>query len=196
MKNIIFLFIILALYSSVLSSKVCASWVIPKEQWTPQAKLWLSRGMVAEAGWTANRDHAAIAFVLARRWKNAVTRYQNLKFLDVIRRYCSALDFKMRSISGRQIWLRTLGFDLQKPIGWPEKKVSWENHKIRWKKILTMSELWVHNKIIDPCGGKAWHWGSPEDLPKGKMTRIDCGKTLNVFYGLKGVQWKKIVNIE
>ncbi|MDD9945041.1 MAG: hypothetical protein OXU20_28620 [Myxococcales bacterium] len=156
---------------------------VPTSQWTPDTHLWLSRAMVAEAGWQAETDHVAIAHVLARRWRRAVERWPTLRFIDVIRNYCAGLGDYRRTLTRRQRWLRSLDFQLSEPSGWP-RAISWDHHVPLWQSALRRSHLWVQGLLRDPCGGRAWHWGGVIDSPHGRMEAVDCGETLNTFYGI------------
>lgn len=156
---------------------------VPAGQWTPDTHIWLARAMVAEAGWHSNRDHVAIAHVLARRWHRARDRWPTLRFLDVIRNYCAGLGDYRRSLTPRQKWLRALDFEVARPSGWP-RRVSWKKHSRYWRGALKRSQRWAAGAIKDPCRGKAWHWGGTIDSPYGRMVAVDCGETRNTFYGM------------
>lgn len=171
----------LVLASSSVSAKRPAP--LPSEQWTPRAHLWLSRGLVAEAGWNAERDHVAIAYVLARRWKARAKRYSYIRFVDIVRAYCTGLEPALHSPTLRQRWLRSLSFNFEQPDAWP-RKASWKRHLPLWKAAVYRSEQWARGELRDPCRGKAWHWGGAMDLPKERMVPVDCGDTSNTFYGL------------
>lgn len=157
---------------------------LPASQWTADAHLWLSRAMVAEAGWRSDRDHVAIAYVLARRWHRAKLRFATLRFVDIVRNYCAGLGDYRRSLTPRQQWLRGLGFLPARPEAWP-RKVSWERHEPLWRAALLRSQRWSLGKLKDPCRGRALHWGGTIDSPHGRMTPVDCGETRNTFYGLR-----------
>ncbi|MDD9934309.1 MAG: hypothetical protein OXT09_11940 [Myxococcales bacterium] len=156
---------------------------VPAEQWDPQVQLWLARAMVAEAGWLHERDHVAIAYVLARRWKRVTERYPTMRFLDVIRNYCAGLGGFRRSLTPRQTWLRSLWPDASQPEGWP-RKVSWRRHAPLWRATFERAGDFARGELRDPCRGRAWHWGGTIDSPRGRMAAIDCGETANTFYRL------------
>jgi hypothetical protein len=139
--------------------------------------------MVAEAGWRAERDHIAIAYVLARRWRRMVERWPRMRFLDIVRTYCAGLGDYRREFTPRQQWLRSLSPTGTKPKGWPDG-ASWTRHLPLWKAALERSDRWRQGKLRDPCRGKAWHWGGVIDTPQGRMVPVDCGKTLNTFYSV------------
>jgi len=157
---------------------------LPEGQWNPQTRLWLARAMVAEAGWRAARDHVAIAYVLARRYRRALARWPELRFVDVVRNYCAGLGGHNRSLTPRQMWLRSLRPDETRPEGWPGR-ISWSQHVPLWRAVFVRSERWSRGELRDPCGGHAWHWGGTIDSPRGRMVPIDCGQTENTFYTLE-----------
>lgn len=173
----------------VVSLLICSSasalrQPLPESQWSAETHLWLSRAMVAEAGWTGERDHVAIAYVLARRWHRVKERFATLRFLDIVRNYCAGLGDYRRSLTPRQHWLRGLGFGPEEPSGWP-RDVSWARHQSLWKAALTRSMKWFRGELRDPCRGRALHWGGTIDSPQGRMVPVDCGETRNTFYGLR-----------
>jgi len=158
---------------------------LPSEQWTHQTHIWLSRAFVAEAGWDSKRDHIAIAYVIKRRWNRMKKRWDMIRFLDVVRNYCSGLGLQLtREPTDRQKWIRALSFKLDKPIGWPDN-ASWKKHRVLWKKALRRAHDWYIGKYADPCNGKAYNWGGAMDIARAKKLKlkpIDCGETENIFY--------------
>jgi len=158
--------------------------VLPREQWTPRAHLWLARAFVAEAGWTAERDHAAIAWTLQRRWKRAVKRWPTIRFVDVVRAYCAGLGDWSSRVTRRQRWVRGLSWGGDRPPGWP-RKASWAEHVGHWRAALDRAAEWQLGRVADPCRGKlALHWGGDMDAPARRMRRVDCGDTRNTFYAI------------
>jgi hypothetical protein len=139
--------------------------------------------MVAEAGWKSARDHAAIAHVLARRYRRMVERYQSFRFVDVVRSYCAGLGGMTRSLTRRQLWVRELLPDGSEPQGWPSH-ASWRVHAPLWRAALERADRFARGELRDPCRGRAWHWGGTIDSPRGRMEPVDCGETENTFYRL------------
>jgi hypothetical protein len=154
---------------------------IPESQWTRDTHIWLARAMVAEAGWLAERDHIAIAYVLARRWRRLIENWPALRFIDVIRNYCAGLGDYTRELTPRQRWLRGLSWNDDKPDGWP-RAASWPRHLPLWRNALARSARWSRGGLTDPCRGRAWHWGGVIDTPQGRMVAVNCGKTRNTYY--------------
>jgi hypothetical protein len=156
---------------------------IPASQWTPATHVWLSRAMVAEAGWNAETDHVAIAYVLARRWQKLSERWPGLRFVDVIQNYCAGLGNYHREFTPRQRWIRSLSWDDVEPENWPSG-ASWKRHLSYWKSVLERSDRWSKGDLQDPCRGRAVHWGGTIDSPRGRMVPVNCGTTQNTFYRL------------
>lgn len=156
---------------------------IPAHQWDAETEVWLARAMVAEAGWDAEHDHIAIAYVLAKRWRKAVERWPQLRFIDILRNYCAGLGDYRRALTPRQRWLRSLNPEGTQPDGWPTQ-ASWRNHLPLWQKALARARAWGEGTLRDPCKGRAWHWGGSIDSPRGRMVRVECGETRNTFYRL------------
>jgi len=163
---------------------------IPKSQWTPSTQVWLARAMVAEAGWHAENDHIAIAYVLARRWRMLTERWPQLRFIDVIRNYCSGLGSYRRELTQRQKWLRSLSWNDLVPESWPAG-VSWQRYLRYWQSVLERSDRWSKGDLKDPCRGRAWHWGGTIDTPRGRMVAVDCGTTENTFYRISAAMSKE-----
>ena len=177
MRKIIF-FIIL-----VLSLPVSAKAPLPEEQLQKSDYVWLARSMVAEAGWESERDHIAIAYVLARQWRMQQKRWPKLRFRDLMFRYVKGLGGHRREYTIRQRWIRSLSPAMTEPDHWP-KRASWERHRPLWAATLVRVEQWAQGRLPDPCQGDAWHWGGTMDFPKQRMIKIDCGETKNTFYTL------------
>ena len=169
----------------LVTTTVGAQPPVPRHEWSPQTHLWLARAMVAEAGWKAERDHVAIAYVLVRRWRRMTQRLSRFRFVDVIRNYCAGLGDYRRSMTPRQRWVRDLWADAVEPEGWPRSRASWKNHAPLWRATLERSARWGRGELSDPCRGKAWHWGGVIDSPRGRMVAVDCGRTRNTFYRLE-----------
>jgi len=161
---------------------------LPPEQWDREAHLWLSRAAVAEASWVAERDHALIAWTLAYRWRDAVKRLPNLRFVNVVRSYCSAL--KVYGIrTPRHDWVRSLP---SVDEAWPESVP--ESYIRHWHTVQARMLKWGAGEIEDPSHGRVRHWGSPSAalpdraraqraIDEGLWVLLDLGDTKNDFYG-------------
>ncbi len=193
---------IIVLLCVLLASSVQAQPPLPADQWDAGTQLWLARAAVAEAGWNETgtfKDHKAIPWVLVRRWQSALRKYPNLRFVDKVRNYCSALG-ENDTFTRRQQWVRNLppmGDDTQ-PEAWPSM-YSWQKHLKYWRAVQQTILSWGEGKVRDPSGGRAWHWGSPSpELPDvyraqgaindNRWVLLNIGETQNSFYGhVRGV---------
>lgn len=188
---------ITALFCLLLTSSVQAQPPLPADQWDDEAKLWLARAVVAEAGWNETGtylDHKAIPWVLARRWGSVQRKFPGMRFVDMVRTYCSALG-ENDTFTRRQQWVRNLpavGDDTQ-PEAWP-RMYSWNRHLKYWRNVQQTVLSWGAGQVRDPSGGRAWHWGSPSpELPDlyraqgaindRRWVLLNIGSTQNSFYG-------------
>lgn len=119
----------------------------------------LSQALVAEAE-TSRRDWAGIVHVLERR-----ARRSRRTLLAQTKAYCAA--WRARHARARR--MRRLG---------PSDS--------RFRLARGFVRRWALGAVRDPCWRRtAWHWGSPSDVPRGRMVRVRCGPTANIFYGLR-----------
>lgn len=144
--------------------------------------LWLARAMVAEGGWH-KRDHAAIGYVLVRKWERVSDRNPDVRLETIIRRYCSGLEADDRR-TDRLRWVYRLDYGTQAPSGWPNG-LPWLTYYPRWQKALQMAARVLRNGIQDPCRNRATDFGGIMDRPPERLERIDCGRTVNVFYRVR-----------
>jgi hypothetical protein len=154
------------------------------DQWDPQTRLWLARAMVGEAGWLAKRDHAGIAHVFLRRWRNMRERWPAMRFRDVIMVYSKSLGDGRSEPTPRQRWVRTLE-GAEAPDGWPESKARWHKHVALWQAVLARADAFAAGKLRDPCRGLAVNFGGTIDVEIAKrkgLREIDCGETESTFY--------------
>lgn len=154
---------------------------VPPDEATSDARLALARAMVAEAGWVAERDHAAIAHVLARRWRREHLRYPDLTFRRMVELYCAAWNGKP---TARQRWVRELAPTLERPRTFP-RGLSWERHRPAWEAALQRSDAFFAGELADPCDGRAVHWGGEMDEAPEHWRKVDCGATANRFYTVR-----------
>ncbi len=170
---------------SLLIALVCntaTAEVLPAEQWTPEARLTLARALVAEATWS-RIDHAAIAWVLQKRWRQRQQRRPTWTFEEQVTAYCSG----MRLRSKRTAWFRSLPENPVAsiaPVNWPSKR-EWAEYVPHWERVLVTVDQWQAGDVVDPCRGKAIHWGSVEDSSRptrGGWRAVACGPTRNIFW--------------
>lgn len=184
---------------------------IPHE-WYDSTHGWLSRAVVAEAGWTSEDDHVGIANVLLRRL--AVVRkmegYEGYTFTQQIRNYCSGLAYRLPNASPRAKWVRNLPYEMPatdpglrseleavgwggiqyampRPKHWP-RKLPWQHYAMYWNEVLKRMQKWQNGGFGDACP-EAMHWGSDTGLDRTNAVdngwiEVDCGNTVNKFYKL------------
>lgn len=145
---------------------------VPDSEWSPDAALWLARAQVAEGGWASRIDHDSIAWVLARRWREAPP---GTRFETVIVQYCNSLD----AHRPRAAWLLTLERK-GRPEGWP-RGMSWEQYEPLWQGVLERVELWFAGEVGDPTGGRAVHWDM-RTAPVPRGCALLPLNTRNAFY--------------
>lgn len=148
---------------------------IPKNQWSPAAKLWLARSCVGEAGFDSYDECLGIAWVYATR-----SRENGHKFVTMVRLYSSAV--KRKANKSRK-WIFHLGLRGHKPKNWP-KKLSWRPHRAHWLRLLSMLDDWAKGYYENPVEG-ANHFGSPTDSPGRRWVKIRPKPLFsfrNIFY--------------
>ncbi len=143
------------------------------KEWSKTEIVELARCFVSEADWSM-ADHAAIAWVLWRRWKTRKKWIEDWTFLDQVRAYCRGLSRH----SQRANWVRELQEDGSEPEHWRKSDGPWERYRHRWMRTTAFAQAWAHGKVRSPCD--AFHWGGPMDPSEGRA--IDCGLTFNIFY--------------
>lgn len=112
---------------------------------------------------TMLRDHPAIVGVLRNR--KQLPALAELSLAQIAVRYCAG--FVSRNPTPRQVRIRSY----------------------TWEQIPTVTKQLVEKAlagedVADPCRGRAWHFGNPQDARRHRGERLDCGLTANVFIGL------------
>lgn len=153
-------------------------------QWTDSTRLALAQCFVAEAGWGAATEYAAIAHVLKRRWLMLTERpeYESLTFEQHVRQYCAV--HRVGNPTARQLWVRKLPWgDLKRNPGF-EDGVSWENFAKLWTRVQDVVKVFEEGLLVDPLP-RAWHWGGPMDTRflRGKRTRALSGIVTSIETG-------------
>lgn len=139
---------------------------LPNAEWDEETQLTLARAMVGEADWH-EPDHVAIAFVLARRWRQLQqNRTDSPGFQSYIGRYSASL----RNDGARSTWIRGLQWG---PLPGPFEQ--------RWDRVRRLVAAWGEGRIKDPCPN-AMHWGGAMDRPSRRYHAVSCGLTRNIFY--------------
>lgn len=151
-------------------------------------RLTLGQAMVAEADFERPIDHAALGWVLKRRWLSQGPTAEPESFSAYVRRYVSI--FKAHVKSPRANWVRELNLDATEPASWPEN-LSWDVYRPKWLAVLDRAQGVMDGTLEDPC--RASQWGSrtlPADviraeraLKSGRWIPARCaGATANRFF--------------
>lgn len=136
---------------------------ISRDQWTDEAKVWLARSCVGEAGFTAFEECLGIAWVYAARSSRT-----GASLAAVIRAYSAAV--KRRSTHQRP-WILGLRSDGRRPEGWPSH-LRWAPHRELWFKTLLLLDDWAEGKFANPVSG-ADHYGGSMDTPGKYWRRVE-----------------------
>jgi len=127
--------------------------------------------VVAEAG--ANRlDHHGILHVLQRRAAALSQRSGTyVPVAEMARRYCRIF----RDAPRHRLFLRAFAWAQT-----PDRQA----YAHAWKQAQLSVVLFLLGVDMDPCDGKAMHWGSHADAkkPPKRTVRVECGPTLNIFW--------------
>lgn len=159
-------------WSSTARAETMADFLIAgmPAQHRPEATT-LAICVVAEAG--ANRlDHHAILHVLKRRAMQLSSRSgQHVSTSEMARRYCRIFRDppKHRNFLRALAWAQT-----------PERQA----YAHAWRQAQLSVVLFLLDVDIDPCDGKAMHWGSHADAkrPPKRSVPVFCGPTRNLFW--------------
>lgn len=142
-----------------------------------ETALVLAIAMVAEAGWDAPIDHAAIAHTLQRKADR-----HGLTLEDVLVRYVAI--YRIRS--PRAQWVRDLRLDATKPDGWPSH-LSWSAHVDRWLVVVERARAFLRGELPDPCHAEHWGMRTGVDAQRAQragwiLARCVGGQTKNAFW--------------
>lgn len=160
---------------------------IPAEQWTPQARYMVARCAVGEAGLSREREHVAIAQVIARRWARRVKQDGEWTIKHQVSAYCAGYS----PSSAANQWVKDLPRGQQDQ--WPREAGS---HEAEWWKLHDRLDAWSEGRVHSPCRG-ADHWGglriaidrrrANKAVSEGRWRKIKCQvETANTFYALTG----------
>jgi hypothetical protein len=148
----------------------------------PDTVRTLAQSCAAEATWL-ERDCRAILHTLKRRADRA-----DISIASHARDYVSA--FKTGLPARR--WVLEIEETCSRPPSWPAH-LDWEAHRYQCVLLFERVRAFVAGDSIDPCRGRAWHWGSREltpDVERARRARwesVDCG-TRNAFYSERTVE--------
>jgi len=134
----------------------------------PEDHLRLVHMLLGEEGWRPTDGHAAILHVLERR--RHLPAHQGFSLTEMADEYSAFLkpNPQKNNLPHRTAVYRTT---LETAPQWAVRLVD---------EFLSDPE-----SVRDPCRGRAWHWGSTEDVLVSKRNRVNCGYTHNIFLGSK-----------
>jgi hypothetical protein len=172
---------IVALESSVVVGKP----PLPISQLSEDTLLWVSRALVSEAGFEADREYASILWILARKWHKANAKDPSLTFKNFLFSYCTGFKPRFRN-RPRQRWVQYLPEDGEtKPVGWP-RHASWNNYKNSWFSVRIFVKAWSEGSIPDSCSNRATDWAAPHIKTNPNLFyRVHCGNTKNKYYRVR-----------
>ncbi len=128
------------------------------------AAIDLARACWLEGGHRLT-DCSALAYVIARRASRAGS-----SFTEMLIAY-SALGHQSARARAVRTW------------PWGDIAGASKAHNARWRRLRAHVTRIAAGVVRDPCGGRAMHWGSATDKPRGRMIPVRCaGKTANTFY--------------
>jgi hypothetical protein len=133
-------------------------------------------GVVAEATWL-ERDHRAILHVLERRAERAGVAVDKMARL-----YISA--FKR---APERTWVMELEPTCEQPPSWPDS-LDWEAWRPQCELTVERIEAFLAGDSVDPCKGRAMHFGAPdlqpdiENAASAGWRVVNCGGTASIFY--------------
>lgn len=167
-------FLIIATLTFIVMSPAKAS-PLPSDQWTPSARLVLAQACVAESGWDTalTRECAAIAHLLARRWRLLHETRPRLTFEGLVRQYSSPIRERRRP------WLLRLNAEATRPRGYSERR--WERLEPQWRAVLAFVDRWQAGDEADPCPGSD-HFGSVQDGAPTRWRRVQCRPVMRNRY--------------
>ena len=133
-------------------------------------RLRLVHVLLGEEGWRPTNGHPAILHVLERR--RHLPKFKGLNLTQMANEYAAFLkpNPKKNDLPHRtSVYRLTLDTAPQ------------------WAVKLVNKFLENPKRVKDPCRGRAWHWGSKDDVLTSKRHRVDCGRTNNIFLGKKKI---------
>jgi len=131
----------------------------------------LATCILAEAG-ASRIDHHAILHVLQRRAAQLTARSgREISTADMAQRYCRIF----RDPPQHRVFLLT--------FRWGEKPTK-AQYAHAWRQAQLSVALFMLGVDMDPCDGRAMHWGSHADAkkPPKKAVQVTCGPTRNLFW--------------
>lgn len=188
----------LVLVGSILAfGNVCsAQEETPVPQWDESTRLALGQCYVAEAGWRNRTEHAAMGYVLIRRWQRYLDAHpgSSYTFEQMIRQYCAV--HRTSSPSPHQRWVRNLPWGtMEVNPGMDPAETDWRNWVDDWDYVRETVAMFEAGELADPLPG-AMHWGSTADgnehggipMPRVIVSIVETDEPValrNHFYALE-----------
>jgi hypothetical protein len=144
-----------------------------------QDAVLLARLMVGEAGWSAPREHAALAWTLRRR-ANTMGRRHGWTWRRTFDAYTRSA-YSGRPHSSRHRWVGALALSAERPDAFPGH-LPWSPYAERWERVLRRARAFIAGRLPDPCSGPTEHWGAGWVPSRPTLREVDCGSTRNRFY--------------
>ena len=136
--------------------------------------------MIAEAGFTAEADHIAIAYRLAE-----LARERRTTLREIVLAYVSIWKPHVRTPRAR--WVRALRPTCVEPDGWPKR---WRWRPELCRAVFERARAFMRGELKDSCPG-ASNWGAKNlrsdvergnrAVREGRWRKLDC-PTSNQFY--------------
>jgi hypothetical protein len=140
----------------------------PEAEAGSEDRLRLVHTLLGEEGWRPTNGHPAILHVLERR--RHLPAHQGFTLTRMANEYSAFLKPNPKK---NDLPHRTAIYALNIETA-PQ-----------WAVRLVDKFLENPRSIKDPCRGRAWHFGSKQDVLTSKRHRVNCGKTNNIFLGKK-----------
>jgi hypothetical protein len=95
--------------------------------------------------------------------------------------------WQSRTLQARRPWIAHLNSG-RRPHLWP-RRWRWSAHKEIWLSYLKAAREHVRRPLsgVDHCP-RAIDYGAPGEIPGGPVVPIDCGGTLQQYWGFRGVK--------
>jgi hypothetical protein len=133
--------------------------------WDDSTRLALAQCLVGEAGWRNRTEHAIIAHLLERRWRQVMGRHPTWTYERMIRRYCSV--HRVREPSARHRWVRALPWGEMTVDPGLGTATDWRNYIAAWDFVRETVAMFEAGTLPDPMPD-AEHWGGHMDsVPLG-----------------------------
>jgi len=163
----------------------------PLPPWTGKTNQEiLAITLISEAGWTSEKDWAAMSWVMHR-----TSSAKKNKVISKAKRFATI--WRRKKIRGRTKWLRVITSKCEYPVYGdkenPPFSLKMWNHAYREHCLAAMrfakTFLEDRYKVEDPCAPhKPINFGGRMDNPPKSHERVDCGTTKQRYYTKRAKQ--------